>query len=53
MATDTLDAFRRSNYEIAEAIAPTWECRREDVENRLEGGEQCPGISLNARSRMG
>ena len=32
MATDTLDAFRRSNYEIAEAIAPTWERRREEIE---------------------
>jgi SAM-dependent methyltransferase len=32
MATDTLDAFRTASYEIAEAIAPTWERRRADVE---------------------
>jgi hypothetical protein len=50
MATDTLDAFRRSNYDSRRRSR---ERRREDVENRLEGGEQCPGISLNARSRMG
>jgi SAM-dependent methyltransferase len=32
MATDTLDAFRGASYEIAEAIAPTWERRRAYVE---------------------
>lgn len=32
MAADTLDAFRGASYEIAEAIAPTWERRRADIE---------------------
>ena len=32
MTTDTLAVFRAASYEIAEAIAPTWERRREDVE---------------------
>ncbi|MGH2802272.1 MAG: class I SAM-dependent methyltransferase [Thermoleophilaceae bacterium] len=32
MDTDTLDAFRGASYEIAEAIAPTWERRRADIE---------------------
>jgi SAM-dependent methyltransferase len=32
MANDTLDAFRGASYEIAEAIAPTWERRRADIE---------------------
>jgi ubiquinone/menaquinone biosynthesis C-methylase UbiE len=32
MATDALDAIRNANYEIAEAIAPTWERRRAVVE---------------------
>jgi SAM-dependent methyltransferase len=32
MATAALDAVRSANYEIAEAIAPTWELRRADVE---------------------
>jgi SAM-dependent methyltransferase len=32
MATDTLDAYRHAIYEIAEAIAPTWERRRAEVE---------------------
>jgi SAM-dependent methyltransferase len=32
MATDTRDAFRGASYEIAEAIAPTWERRRADIE---------------------
>jgi SAM-dependent methyltransferase len=32
MVPDTLDAFRGASYEIAEAIAPTWERRRADVE---------------------
>jgi SAM-dependent methyltransferase len=32
VATDALDAVRSANYEIAEAIAPTWERRRADVE---------------------
>jgi hypothetical protein len=32
MTTDTLDAVRRATYEIAEAIAPTWERRRPEVE---------------------
>ena len=32
MATATLDRYRREIYEIAEAIAPTWECRRADIE---------------------
>lgn len=32
MATETLDAFRGASYEIAQAIAPTWERRRDDIE---------------------
>jgi SAM-dependent methyltransferase len=32
MTTETLAAFRADNYEIAEAIAPTWERRRDDIE---------------------
>jgi SAM-dependent methyltransferase len=32
MAADTRDAFRGASYEIAEAIAPTWERRRADIE---------------------
>jgi len=32
MATETLDDHRRAVYEIAEAIAPTWERRRAEVE---------------------
>ena len=32
MAADTLEAHRTAVYEIAEAIAPTWERRRADVE---------------------
>ena len=32
MAADTIDAFRSANYEIAEAIAPTWEGRRPEIE---------------------
>jgi SAM-dependent methyltransferase len=32
MTTETLAAFQMDNYEIAEALAPTWERRREDVE---------------------
>jgi ubiquinone/menaquinone biosynthesis C-methylase UbiE len=32
MQTATLEEVRRRNYEIAEAIAPTWERRRADVE---------------------
>ena len=32
MATDALDAVRSANYEIAEAVAPTWERRRADIE---------------------
>jgi ubiquinone/menaquinone biosynthesis C-methylase UbiE len=32
MATDTLDDYRHAIYEIAEAIAPTWERRRAEVE---------------------
>lgn len=32
MATETLDRYRREIYEIAEAIAPTWERRRADIE---------------------
>jgi SAM-dependent methyltransferase len=32
MSPDTLDAFRGASYEIAEAIAPTWERRRADIE---------------------
>jgi SAM-dependent methyltransferase len=32
MATDTLDDYRDAIYEIAEAIAPTWERRRAEVE---------------------
>jgi ubiquinone/menaquinone biosynthesis C-methylase UbiE len=33
MATDTRGAFRGASYEIAEAIAPTWERRRADIED--------------------
>jgi SAM-dependent methyltransferase len=32
MTTETLAAFEADNYEIAEAIAPTWESRREEIE---------------------
>jgi SAM-dependent methyltransferase len=32
MATDTLDRYRHAMYEIAQAIAPTWERRRADIE---------------------
>jgi SAM-dependent methyltransferase len=32
MGTDTLDVFRGASYEIAEAMAPTWERRRADIE---------------------
>jgi SAM-dependent methyltransferase len=32
MPAETLDAFRGASYEIAEAIAPTWERRRADIE---------------------
>ena len=32
MTTETLAVFQIENYDIAEAIAPTWERRREDVE---------------------
>jgi ubiquinone/menaquinone biosynthesis C-methylase UbiE len=32
MATETLDRYRREIYAVAEAIAPTWERRRADVE---------------------
>ncbi len=32
MTTDTIEELQRANYEIAEAIAPSWESRRVDVE---------------------
>jgi SAM-dependent methyltransferase len=32
MTADTIDAFRAASHEIAEAIAPTWERRRADIE---------------------
>jgi SAM-dependent methyltransferase len=32
MTTETLAAFEVDNYEIAESIAPTWERRREEIE---------------------
>ena len=32
MATETIEQQRRETYEIAEAIAPTWERRRADIE---------------------
>jgi hypothetical protein len=32
MATDAAEGQRREIYEVAEAIAPTWERRRADVE---------------------
>ena len=32
MATETLDRYRREILDIAEAIAPTWERRRADIE---------------------
>ena len=40
MATDTLDAYRPPTYEIAEAIAPTWERRRADIEEDLDAGPE-------------
>ena len=32
MGTDTLDVFRGASYEVAEAMAPTWERRRAQIE---------------------
>jgi hypothetical protein len=32
MATEAIEQGRRETYEIAEAIAPTWERRRGDIE---------------------
>jgi SAM-dependent methyltransferase len=32
MSTETLDTYRSELYEIAQAIAPTWERRRADIE---------------------
>ena len=32
MTAQSLEAYRGMNYEIAEAIAPTWESRRADIE---------------------
>jgi SAM-dependent methyltransferase len=32
MGTETLDAYRGFSYEVAERIAPTWEARRDDIE---------------------
>jgi SAM-dependent methyltransferase len=32
MVSQTIDAFRGASYEVAEAIAPTWERRRADIE---------------------
>jgi SAM-dependent methyltransferase len=32
MSSETIGAFRGANYEVAEAIAPTWERRRSDIE---------------------
>ena len=32
MTTETIDASRGAIYEIAEAIAPTWERRRAEIE---------------------
>jgi SAM-dependent methyltransferase len=32
MGTDTLDVFRGASYEVAEAMAPTWERRRAEME---------------------
>ena len=32
MTTETLAIFEKDVYEIAEAIAPTWERRREEIE---------------------
>jgi SAM-dependent methyltransferase len=32
MSTESLDAYRGMNYEIAEAIAPSWTARRDDIE---------------------
>ena len=32
MSTETLDTYRSEIYEIAQAIAPTWERRRADIE---------------------
>jgi hypothetical protein len=32
MTRETIDAVRGATYEVAEAIAPTWERRRADIE---------------------
>jgi hypothetical protein len=32
MSSETTDAFRGTSYEIAEAIAPSWERCRADIE---------------------
>jgi len=32
MTSETIDAFRGATYEVAEAIAPTWERRRAEIE---------------------
>ena len=32
MTTDTIEERRRELYEIAQAIAPTWERRRAEIE---------------------
>jgi SAM-dependent methyltransferase len=36
MSATDLDAYRGMNYEIAEAIAPTWTARRDDIERISE-----------------
>ncbi len=51
MTTDTLDAFRRAIYEIAEAIAPTWERRRAEVEEVSIPVRECPLAETLAGAR--
>jgi len=42
MATSNQDVYRTMNYEVAEAIAPSWEHRRVEIE----------GVSAPAREWM-
>ena len=48
MTTETLAAFQTDNYEIAEAIAPTWERRREEIER-----VSCAGPGLDGAESFG
>ena len=51
MAADTIDAFRSANYEIAEAIAPTWERRRADIEEASTAGPRVDAARARGRGR--